>query len=197
MARTNIAVDEQVADSLSDEATAENKSLYALTNEALSAVLRVCKYGGSASEIYSSWRFARILKDLDAIPLPGDLMESFLKKMYTEDKDWLFHEWYQQGQRVGAYLHMFAEDFKTLVTRVEELKGLLPFKRVEFERTDESGAPKVVIRVLGAGLSAESTACTEQFLRGILSAYPYKILGTKISDGFIEIRATEERTKTV
>jgi hypothetical protein len=197
MPRTNIAVDERVADDLSDEANAENKSLYALTNEALTSVLRVCKFGGNPSEIYSAWRFVRILKDLDAIPLPGDLMESLISRVYLNDKDWLLSQWFEQGKRVGSYLHMFAEDFKTLVVRIEELKGLLPFKRIEFERTEAGGTISVAIRVLGTGLTPESTACTEQFLRGILSNYPYKITWAKSSAGFIEIRGVEEKPKTL
>ena len=42
MPRTNIAVDEETADHLADEASRENKSLYALTNEALAAVIKIC-----------------------------------------------------------------------------------------------------------------------------------------------------------
>src|SRR5579863_3211095 len=88
MGRTNIAVDEETADMLADEATKENKSLYALTNEALTAVLRVCRYGGSPKEVYASWRWSRILKDTDAIPLPGDLMEKIMRKTFQTDKEW-------------------------------------------------------------------------------------------------------------
>src|SRR5712691_5173086 len=139
MPRSNIAVDEEVADSLSDEATRENKSLYALTNEALSAILKVCKYGGTPREVYPSWRFSRILKDTDAIPLPGDLMEKLTKKVYATEKDWLLKEWF---------------------SRVDELQGFLPVKRVEFERREEQGKANITVRVIGAGLSHESTSCS-------------------------------------
>ncbi len=191
MPRTNIAVDDEVADSLSDEATRENKSLYALTNEALAAVLSVCKYGGTPREVYPSWRFSRILKDTDAIPLPGDLMERLIKKVYGVEKDWLLNEWYEEGKRIGSYLRMYAEDFKELVSRVDELQGFLPVKRVEFERKEEPGRVNIVVRVIGAGLSHESTSCSEHFLRGILSAYPYKIVNSRISEGLVEVRAEE------
>jgi hypothetical protein len=193
MARTNIAVDEETADMLADEATKENKSLYALTNEALAAVLRVCKYGGSPKEVYASWRWSRILKDTDAIPLPGDLMEKLMRKTFQTDKEWLLKAWFDEGKRVGSYLHMYADDFQQLISRVDELHGFLPVKRVEFEKKEEDGKQSVVVRVVGAGFSAESTSCTEQFLLGILSAYPYKVTSTKSSEGMIEVRAEEDK----
>ena len=53
----------------------------------------------------------------------------------------------------------------------------------------------LTIRVIGAGNSQETTECTEQFLIGILSAYPYKILGNRISQGIIEVTAEETKAK--
>jgi hypothetical protein len=194
VARANIAVDEETADKLADEATKENKSLYALTNEALTAVLRICKYGGSPKEVYPSWRWSRILKDTDAIPLPGGLMEKLMKKTFLTDKDWLLKQWFEEGKRVGSYLHMYAEDLQKLIPRVDELQGFLPVKRVEFERKDEQGKVKVLVRVIGAGFSRESTSCTEQFLLGILSAYPYKITSSRVFEGMIEVTAEEEKS---
>jgi len=197
MPRSNIAVDEEVADSLSDEATRENKSLYALTNEALSAILKVCKYGGTPREVYPSWRFSRILKDTDAIPLPGDLMEKLTLKVFAADREWILNEWFEEGKRIGSYLRMYAEDFKELVSRVDELQGFLPVKRVEFERKEEGDRPAITVRVIGAGLSLESTTCAEHFLRGILSAYPYRIASSNVSEGMIELRAEEEKGRRV
>lgn len=194
MPRTNIAVDSETADSLTVEATRENKSLYALSNEALSAVLEICKDGGSPREVYPSWRMSRILKDTDAIPLPGDFVEKLMKKVFAIDREWLLKEWFDEGKRIGSYLHMYAEEFQQLARMIDELQGLLPVKRVEIERVEEQGMKSVLVRIIGAGFSHESTMCTEQFLIGILSAYPYKIKDSKISEGLIEVRAEEEKS---
>ena len=196
MARTNIAVDEETADLLADEATRENKSLYALTNEALTAVIKICQYGGSPKEVYGSWRWSRILKDTDAIPLPGDFMERLMKKTFVADKDWLLREWFNEGKRIGSYLKMYAEEFEQLIPRVEEVQAFLPVKRVEFERKEHEGTSTLVVRVLGAGNSVESTTCTEQFLLGILAAYPYKILSSKVSEGIIEVKAEQDKRQS-
>jgi hypothetical protein len=195
MPRTNIAVDEETAESLADEASKENKSLYALTNEALAAVLEVCKYGGTPKEVYPSWRFSRILKDADAIPLPGDLMEKLIKKMYSSEKAWLLNEWYEEGKRIGSYLRMYAEDFKALVDNVQDLQAFLPVKRIEIQTKEKEDGSSVVVRIIGAGLSQESTSCAERFLFGLLSAYPLRIAGSAISEGMIEVRADEERSQ--
>jgi len=195
MARTNIAVDEETAESLADEASRENKSLYALTNEALAAVLEVCKYGGTPKEVYPSWRFSRILKDADAIPLPGDLMEKLIKKMYSSEKVWLLNEWYEEGKRIGSYLRMYAEDFKGLVSNVEDLQAFLPVKRVEIQTRDTESGSSAVIRIIGAGLSQESTNCAERFLFGLLSVYPLRIIGSTVSEGMIEVRAEQEKSQ--
>ncbi|HUI01399.1 MAG TPA: hypothetical protein VLX56_07200 [Nitrososphaerales archaeon] len=193
MARTNIAVDEETADLLADEAAKENKSLYALTNEALTAVLRVCEYGGTPKDVYPSWRWARILRDTDAIPLPGGFMEKLMQKAYQTDKDWLLKEWFDEGKRVGSYLHMYANEFEQLIPRVGELQGLLPVKRVEIERKEEQDRVNILIRVVGAGFSLESTTCTEHFVMGVLSAFPFRIVSNRISEGMIEISAVEDK----
>lgn len=193
MPRTNVAVDGETADLLADEATRENKSLYALTNEALSAVLRICNYGGTPREVYPSWRWSRILKDTDSIPLPGGMMEKLMQKVFETDKDWLMKEWFDEGKKVGSYLHMYAPDFQTLASRVDELQGFLPVKRVEIEREARDGRAEIKVRVIGAGFSQESTRCTEQFLLGILSAYPYRVTESSVSEGMIEVAAEEDR----
>ena len=194
MARTNIAVDEQIADGLADEAGKENKSLYAMANESLSAVLKICRYNGTPRDLYPSWRWGRILKDTDAIPLPGGLMEKLMRKVYASEREWLLDEWQTEGRRVGDYLHMYAEKFDDLIPRVDELQGFLPVKRVEFEhKSDSQGMEMVTVRVIGAGFSQETTECTQHFLLGILSAYRYKILSSRISQGIIEIEAEETR----
>ena len=197
MPRTNIAIDEKIADSLADEATKENKSLYGLSNEALTAVLRICGYGGAPKEVYPSWRLCRMLQDTDAVPLPGELVEKLMSKMYSIDKDWLLKEWYDQGKHVGSYLHMYAPNFELLVSRVEELEGFLPVKRVEFERKDTPDKIEMGIKVIGAGYSLESTRCTEQFILGLLSDYPYKVLSSRVTEGLIEVKLEEIRERKI
>ena len=88
---------------------------------------------------------------------------------------------------------MYTEEFQQLMPRVDELQGLLPVKRVEIERKDMDGKVTIMVRVIGAGFSFESTSCTQQFVVGILSAFPFKILSNRVFEGMIEITAVEEK----
>src|SRR5437870_5786981 len=102
--RTNISVDEVVSKALSDEATREKKSQYGLANEILESSLKMCAEGGSPKEIYPSWKFLRLSKEIDTVPLPGSLVEKMVRKLYASDREWLLQGWFDEGKRVGAYL---------------------------------------------------------------------------------------------
>jgi hypothetical protein len=189
MARTNISIDEEVAASLSDEATRENKTMYAFSNESLRVILNVCRNGGRPEDVYTSWMFTRILKDLDTVPTPGDLVEKLLRKLYEVDKEWLLHTWFEEGQRIGAYLHLSSPRMQDLSVEAKEISklGLLPVKRLELEY---DGDNEFIVRVVGAGLSEESTTCADQFFKGIISAYSLYVVSSKVSEGIIELRVS-------
>ena len=121
MARTNISIDEEVAASLSDEATKENKTIYALSNESLKAILNICRSGGRPEDAYTTWMFTRILRDLDTVPTPGDLVEKLLRKLYEVDKEWLLHTWFEEGQRIGAYLHLSSPRMQDLSAEAKDI----------------------------------------------------------------------------
>jgi hypothetical protein len=189
MARTNISIDQEVAASLSDEAERENKTMYALSNESLKAILDICKNGGRPEDVYTSWMFTRILKDLDTVPTPGDLVEKLLGKLYEVDKDWLLRAWFEEGQKIGAYLRLSSPRMQDLSAEARDVSklGLLPVKRLEME---EAGDNEFILRVVGAGLSEESTSCADQLFKGIVSAYSLHIVSSEMSEGIIELRVS-------
>jgi hypothetical protein len=200
MPRTNIAVDEKIAYEISDEAAKANKTLYAFVNESLDAALKVYKDGGSPSDIYPSWRFAQIMKDVDAIPVPGDLLEKMIKRSFEkeEEKQWLLNTWFEEGKKIGAYLQLSAPKISDLSEEVRALQEMLPVKRIELKSLDDDGEqiqessdgkPKLfLVRAIGAGLSIESTYCAEHFLRGVISAYSLNVISRKVSEGIIELK---------
>jgi hypothetical protein len=191
MARTNISIDEEVAASLSDEAAKENKTIYALSNESLKAILNICRNGGRPEEVFLSWMFTRILRDLDTVPTPGDLIEKLLKKLYESDKEWLLRTWFEEGQRIGAYLRLSTPRMLDLSEEAKGISkiGLLPVKRLDMENEGDDG---FTVRVVGAGLSEESTSCADQLIKGIISAYSLHVVSSKMSEGIIELRVSEK-----
>ena len=189
MPRTNIAIADDVADRLSEQALRRNKTLYAFANESLMAVTSVCELSGDPSEVLPSWKMGRMLKDIDAVPLPGDLLEKIIKKVYNSDKDWLMKTWFEEGRRIGNYLIMGYQELSSLAQAAVEFQGLLPLKRLEFRSLDSGeGKGQLVLRAIGAGLSSEATECADQFIRGVVDAYSLVVRSSRTSEGIIEMR---------
>lgn len=192
MARTNIAVEESVAYMLADEAARQNKTLYAFTNEILKTALRICREGGALSEIYPAWRFTKMIREVDTVPLPGDLVEKMISKLSSFDEDWLLKTWFDEGARIGTYLHIYEQDLEKLSVLAKEMEFLLPVKRVDIQRIEERGWERYVVRAIGAGLSSSSTKCAQSFIHGILSTYSMSIVSSRVSEGIIEIVAEQK-----
>lgn len=193
MPRTNIAIADEVADRLSAEAMKRNKTLYAFANESLEAVISVCRLSGEPSEVLPSWKMGRLLKEVDAVPVPGDLMEKLLKKLFEKDRDWLLEVWATEGRRIGHYLQMGYQDLSRLSQAAVEFQGLLPLKRVEARSLEGEGKPRMVLRAVGAGLSSESTTCAEHFIRGIVESYGWSVGSSKVAEGILELEVAREK----
>jgi len=194
MPRTNISIADDVADGLSNEALKRNKTLYAFANESLTAVISVCGLSGEPSEVLPAWKMGRMLKDVDAVPLPGDLLEKIVKRLFAQDKDWLMKIWLGEGERIGSYLRMGYPDLTNLSQAAVEFQGLLPFKRLEFRSSDNPELKgQLVVRAIGAGMSPEATACAEQFIRGVVGAYTWWVKGSRTAEGIIEMQISKEK----
>jgi hypothetical protein len=185
-------VADEVAEKLSAEAMRRNKTLYAFANESLEAVISVCRLSGEPFEVLSSWKMSRMLKDVDAVPLPGDLVEKLIKKLFAADRDWLLGIWAQEGGRIGNYLQMSYPEISQLSQAAVEFQGLLPLKRVEVRSVPAGERPRMNLRAIGVGQSEESTACAEQFIRGIVESYGWSVKGTRSSEGILELEISKE-----
>ena len=187
MPRTNISIADGVADGLSAEAMKRNKTLYAFANESLEAVISVCKLAGEPSDVFPSWKMSRMLKDVDAVPLPGDLVEKLIKKLYAVDRDWLLKTWAREGGRIGNYLQMSYAEISQLSEAAIEFQGLLPLKRVEARSIAGGERPRMNLHAIGLGLSEESTECAAQFIKGIVESYGWSVKGSRGSEGILEL----------
>ena len=190
--RTNISVADDVADRLSEEAMKRNKTLYAFANESLEAVVAVCRLSGEPHEIPPAWKMGRMLKDLDAVPLPGDLVEKLVRKLFETEKEWLLKTWEAEGDRVGRYLQMGYPELSQLSQAAVEFQGLLPLKRIEVRNaSDGSVKGRMLVRAVGAGLSVESTACAERFIAGIVRSYSWEVKQSRATGGILELEISK------
>jgi len=133
---------------------------------------------------------SKILKEVEAVPLPGPLVEKMVKKLMEADREWTMKAWHAEGQRIGSYLRMGYQDLQSLSQAVVEFQGLLPFRRLEFRSVDSEAKGGVVIRAIGADLSPETTACAEQLMRGVMDAYEWKVRSSRTAEGIIEMRVS-------
>jgi hypothetical protein len=191
--RTNISISDDVADGLSEEAMKRNKTLFAFANESLTAVISVCKLSGEPSEVVPAWKMGRMLKEVDAVPLPGDMVEKIIKRLYESDKEWLMKTWLAEGVRIGSYLRMGYQDLTNLAQAAVEFQGLLPFRRLEFRSVESGAKDQLVVRAIGAGMSPEATSCAEQFIRGVVDAYSWSVKSSRTAEGIIEMQLSKER----
>ena len=191
MPRTNISIADDVAEKMSEEAMKRHKTLYAFANESLEAVVGVCRLSGEPDEILPSWKLGKMLKEVDAVPVPGDVLEKLVRKLYGAEKEWLLGVWFAEGERIGNYLRMGYPELSGLAQAAVEFRGLLPLRRLEFRSVDEGGTKgQLVVRAVGAGQSAETTACAEQFIRGVIESYSFKVRGSRTSEGIIELKVS-------
>ena len=196
MPRTTIAVDAAIADFLAGEASKQNKTLYGLTNESLTEVLEVWKDGGASKEVFPSWFFGRMLKDTDSVPVPGVLIEKMVQRLYAVDRKWLLEAMFEAGAEIGSYLKLRFPNLEDVIPRLFELQAFLPIRQAEFqELSATTERMTIAVRILGAGPSVEATECTQRFLKGILSQYPYKIAFTRIAEGIIEATITSKEKR--
>jgi len=204
LGRTNIAIDDSVADELSQEASRENKTQFALANEALMAVMEVTRGGGDPKQVYPSWKFVSMMKDVGCLVLPEDLVEKLVTRMFGVDKDWLLKVWYDEGSRLGNFLRMSATNPEELGGVIEQFQVLLPAQKIELKRlassTEEDksgfGHASFEIRAIGTGNSLEATNCADQFIRGLLSSYSLVVTDSRIARGIIDIKAVSSLEKS-
>jgi len=193
-----------VADELSQEASKENKTQFALANEALTAVLEVANAGGDPKQVYPSWKFVSMMKDVGCLVLPEDLVEKLVAKMFGVDKDWLLKVWYDEGSRLGNFLRMSATNPEELGGVIDQFQVLLPAQKIELKKLASSidgdksgfGHASFEIRAIGTGNSMEATSCADQFIRGLLASYSLIVTDSRIARGIIDIKAVSSSEKS-
>ncbi len=190
MARANISVDKQLATSLADEALRENKTMYALANEVLGTFLKLAKDGCEIGQLPKLWELLKVMKDQDAVPVPGDMLEEMLRKLYEADKRWLLTLARKYGEKLGLYLSTFYPSLVDLLTNNRDiLTEIFPIKRIELESTrDQEGLTIFTFKTVGVGRSKEVAEVVNELIKGLLSAYSeVKICNCHVGDGLMEV----------
>lgn len=187
MPRTNVSVDHAIFEEFSLQAKRRDKSLFAFTNESLSAISRISAEGGEPTDLYRLWRSIALLKQLDAITLPSDFVDELIANQYALGKEKILKMFRDLGSNLVGVLKIAAEDLDSLAKLAADFTGLLPLK--QFKISPVQGGDTIEIVVVGAGRRIESTECSFEFLQSILHGYGYNVTKSELNVGTIRLWA--------
>lgn len=191
LTRQNVMVESDTAQALIAHASVRGMTLMALMNEILEAVARVYRVGGSADEIYSSWNANRMSKEIGGAPfVPQNLVQRMVERIYQSDREWISKECFEAGRFIGRHLRAFYPAIEDLQGEIATLPPFFAEQGLEVQRLQDTGGRQGKIQVRAAvdpepGL----TACAVRLIAGLLSAYSFQIVETRVADGSIEVVA--------
>ncbi|MEM1945350.1 MAG: hypothetical protein QW756_07385 [Nitrososphaerota archaeon] len=185
MARSSIAVESGIAEQLSKLAEEKHMTLYSLTNQILQTSLEMLREDFEPEDLKNLWQVYRILRDMDAVVLPADFMDTLIADLYRINKDELLKKFYQLGRDVGKYLQVVSEEFDIILHIAQRFSRFFPLKKVE---SRYQGDGSYEISVVGAGGRVETTRCMYEALKGILEEYGATIKDEVITKGLIRVR---------
>jgi hypothetical protein len=188
MARTNLSVDGAVYDEFALQARRQNKTLFALTNESLSAICRICNEGGNVSELYPLWRMVSVLKQVDAMTLPSSFLEEMIVNEYEVDKEKLLQMFRNLGTGLVGMFKLVAENLDDLALLTKDFMLLLPIKNFKVSKGRDG---LVEVGIVGAGRRLETTECSTEFVKSVLNGYGFEITKQELGPGTIRLWARQ------
>lgn len=191
MPRNSISVESNVADEFSLQAEHAGKTLYTFANEWLQAAARISAEGGTANEVVGNWRIFSVLRQVDVITLPAEFVELLIANLYVLEKDNLFKTFNKLGSDLVSLMKMAAPDIGQLTVLAKEFAQIIPTKRIDITKVDGNA---VQVDIVGAGRRIETTECSFEFVKAIISGYGYRITSQEVGIGVIRIRATKVGT---
>jgi len=190
MPRNSLSVESKVADEFSLQAERAGKTLYTFANEWLEAAAKISSEGGTAGEVVGNWRVFSVLKQVDVITLPADFVEELIANLYAVEKEKLFKTYSQLGSDLVTLLKMAAPDIGQLTVLAKEFAQIIPTKRIDIKTEGNS----IQVDIVGAGRRIETTECSFEFVKAILTGYGYRLTSQDLGIGVIRLKGTKAGT---
>jgi hypothetical protein len=188
MGRVNLAVDDALSQRLAELAKKQNKTMYAITNEALETYLELSKLGKNREEVFKILQLFEVIGFISAVPVPETLLDRLLVLAVKCSKEETFKLWREQGEVVGQVIKAIAPTLKELASFSKELEKFLPPELVELKINEEEGELEILLT--GTGYSYEAAMCTAEGIKGFLKVYNCEVDEEQISSGFVKLHAT-------
>jgi len=180
--RKLILIREDLLDGIRKITAKEGKTVFSFTNEVFEQVLRAYDMGVSISSVVDFYWLMSIERETGASVVPLNVLEYMTGRLYNEDKEGLFDEWYNSGLWYGKYLSVrfSVED----VLRVfERLMKCSLWNVTEFSILEKDEVVK--IRCMSPHFSSEYTEVFSKFLEGVLNALNHATLKNECLRGMI------------
>ncbi len=187
MARLSVSIKNEIVKSLEDEANEKGKTVSSLLSEAATLFIEANKVGLRSEDIMRTVRVIEIMRDIDAVPIPGILLDTMIKLSWKNGEDDVIRRWYDRGVVLGNILKTYAKNFKELSSFVKDYRYLIPIDMMDIDLDDKTAN----FVISGVGNSLESARCTSEGLRGLLSVYDFSVINVETSEGFIKMQAVQ------
>jgi hypothetical protein len=184
LARTNLSIDKQVFEEFAAEADRRNMTLFAFANESLSAITKISQEGGNPDEFYKIWRILSLLRQVDVITLPSDFVEELIEGQYRADARATKERFRDLGTSLVGLLKMAAESIEDLAPLAKDFGFFIPIKHFGISKLKTGD---LEIDVVGAGKAMETTECSAEFLKAIISGYGCAVTKEELHPGTIRI----------
>ncbi|MEM2024325.1 MAG: hypothetical protein QXG69_06015 [Candidatus Caldarchaeum sp.] len=185
MVRASLAVDAEVAEALSKLAEEKHMTLYSLTNQILKTSLELIRENLEIQDLKNLLTAYWILRDLDAVVLPSDFMDTLIAELYTKDRESVLKKFRQLGKDVGKYLKVHANSFEELLQLGRTVGRFFPLKKLEVKYISHN---TYEIAIVGVGGRFESTQCVFEAMKGILDEYGLTTSEETITKGLIKVK---------
>lgn len=185
MVRTNLSIDKAIFEEFAAEADRRKMTLFAFANESLTAITKISREGGNPDEFYKIWRVLSILREIDVIILPSDFVEDLIERQYRADAASTKAKFRELGTSLVGLLKMAAENIEDLTPLAKDFSFFIPIKHFDLHSTDG----RVQLDVVGAGKGIETTECSAEFLKSILTGYGYAVAKQELHPGTIRMVA--------
>jgi hypothetical protein len=189
VARTNISVEREIFEDFSLQAERQNKTLFAFANESLSVMAKIVAEGGNPEDLLHMWKSFSILKQMEVVPLPSAFLDELIAKEYAVDKEGLIKMFREFGAGLVGILRIAAEDIDEVYDLAKNLATLLPVKQFKVKKGKDSNS--VELDIVGVGRRMESTLCTLEFVKAILTGYGYTASKEEVGVGTIRVWASK------
>ncbi len=188
MARLSVSIKNEIVKSLEDEANEKGKTLSSLLSEAANLFIEANRVGLRSEDVMRTVRVMEIMRDIDAVPIPGILLDTMIKLSWQNGENGVVKRWFDRGVVLGNILKTYAKNFKDLSSFVRDYRYLIPIDMLDIDLNENTAS----FVISGVGSSLEAAKCTSEGLRGLLSAYDFSVTNVETSEGFIKMQAVRD-----